>query len=120
MVGVHLLCCCCFCYYTGDICVADPSMLEQKGKLLKLAHKSVDESGYSYKKGKPRSSVFGTGKDPAPKRKKLTQDFRDGRITEINDKLETVRMSIDFKEKRVEAGVTSKNYVIKLPKSLQQ
>jgi len=53
----------------GDICVADPSMLKNKGELLKLARKRVDESGYSYKKGKSRSSVFGTGKEPLPKRK---------------------------------------------------
>ena len=59
----------------GDICIANPGMLEKRGELLTCARQRVHDSGYVYRKGKSRSSVYGTEKEPAPKRVKPNKVF---------------------------------------------
>ena len=61
----------------GEICLQNPSLLVQKGELLKQAQIALKDSGYQYKKGKSRSKVFGEDiSAAAPKRPKLSQDFQ--------------------------------------------
>ena len=54
------------------LCLDDPTLLKERGKLLALAREQVHNEGYQYKKKKSRSTVFGSAanqmKDPtAPK-----------------------------------------------------
>ena len=42
----------------GDICVHDPALLAERGRLLELAKDRVQESGYVYVKGKSRLKKF--------------------------------------------------------------
>lgn len=69
----------------GEICLRDPSLLTRKGELVKLAQKALNEEGYQYKKGRSRSKVFGSDSDAAPKRPKLSEDYRQRRLQQIQE-----------------------------------
>ena len=97
----------------GDICVRNPIMLSMRGELLELARKSVNDSGYEYKKGKSRSKRFGSAssvKASTPKRPKLDQEFRARRMQQIQEEVKTINTQLSFKERRVEAGAQLKNF----------
>lgn len=101
-----------------QICIENLNLLTNRKLLLEMARKRVCESGYQYKKGKSRSKAFnseGTSdtegpSDSAPKRKKLGQDARLTRITEIQDKTKDLNDQIGYKQKRREAAINVRNY----------
>ena len=100
------------------ICIKNPNLLTDRKLLLEMARKRVCESGYQYKKGKSRSRVLnpeGTSdteglSDSIPKRRKLSQDARLTRITEIQDKAKDLNDQIGYKQKRREAANNVRNY----------
>ena len=94
----------------GEICLRDPSLLTRKGELLKLAQKALNEKGYLYKKGRSRSKVFGSDSDAALKRPKLSEDYRQRRLQQIQEEKKSVNTRISFKEKRVELASQEKNF----------
>ena len=51
----------------GDICVEDPQLLMNKGRLIEVAREKLHESGYVYKKGKSRSKAINPPCDNEPK-----------------------------------------------------
>lgn len=83
-----------------------------------MSRKSVNESGYQYRKGKSRSKLLNpeetsdtdTPSDSAPKRKIMTCDARLKRITELQDTTKDLNDQIGFKEKRREVANNIKNY----------
>ena len=65
--------------------------------------------GYAYAKGKCRSNVF-SPPGSTPKRAKLTQVVRKGRIVEINVQIKVLSDQISYKEKRREQAVNVHDY----------
>ena len=94
----------------------NPGLLSDKGELLTQARILVNQSGYQYKKGKPRSKVFGEAEIPA-KRPKLDKVLRVERVTQIQEEVATVSQQIMFKEKRIEAAIGTKNLAKKTTRS---
>ena len=98
----------------ATICIRNPAMLTKRGELLTLAKRSVDESGFVYRKGKSRSKAFGSEADEpgpsAPKRLKITQQIRDTRQRNIAEDLKSINTHIQFKEKRIDTEVIAKNF----------
>lgn len=94
----------------GEICLRDPSLLTRKGELVKLAQKALNEEGYQYKKGRSRSKVFGSDSDTAPKRPKLSEEYRQRRLQQIQEENKSINTRISFKEKRVELASRDKNF----------
>ena len=87
--------------------------MTNRGLLLEQARKRVYDSGYVYKKGKYRSKLLNTNTDdeaPAPKRKKISQDYRLERIAELQDKIKDMNERIEFKNKRRDAASNVRNY----------
>ena len=78
-----------------------------------VAGTSTKEGGYVYKKGKSHSKLLNTNTDdeaPAPKRKKISQDYRLERIAELQDKIKDMNERIEFKNKRRDAASNVMNY----------
>lgn len=96
-------------FAAGEICSKNPNMLVRRGELLEQARKSVDGSGYQYKKGKSRSKNFGSAPSK-PKRQKIDHDLRTRRMKEIKEELATITKQISFKERRVETGAQDRNF----------
>ena len=96
----------------GDLCVKNPSLLTQRGRLLQLSREEVDKSGYQYKKKQSRSKYFGTGSDESgsTKRPKYDKDMRQERMMSIKDELLDVNKSIDIKEKHLSLRVEQKRF----------
>ena len=94
----------------GEMCLRDPSLLTKKGELLKLAQKTLNEEGYRYKKGRSRSKVFGSDSDAASKRAKVSEDYRQRRLQQIQEEKKSINTRISFKEKRVELASQEKNF----------
>ena len=71
------------------LCCENPKLLKNKGDLLQLARKKLDNDGYCYAKKRSRSKAFGTeiGKTEVTvneaKRQKLTQELRQQKVTEV-------------------------------------
>ena len=81
--------------------------------MLTSARQKVDESGYNYKKGKSRSEKLNPdAENPSttPKRTKITQEFRLGRISELKEKIKDLSDQLSYKEKRREAASNMHNY----------
>ena len=84
----------------GDLCVHNPALLAEKGKLLELAKDKLHESGYVYAKGKSRSRKFNPldEVEERPKRKKIDQRERQHRIDTLKEQLQDNK-HIGIKEK---------------------
>ena len=63
-----------------DLCMETPELLRNRSKLLELARKKVADDGYSFRKGKSISKVYGetSAETHTPKRPKLDAAMRDG------------------------------------------
>ena len=70
-----------------ELCLNIPSLLSDPNLLLQTAQERVHDQGYVYKKGKSRSKRLNApdqaSTDTTPKRK-ICQEFRLQRITELN------------------------------------
>ena len=95
-----------------EICLRQPSLLRNRGKLLVLAQEKVHETGYAYRKGKSRSKSYGSCVEEATraKRIKTTVGERTDRIKAIKEELSDLKDRVLFKRKRLEVAESSKNY----------
>ena len=93
-----------------DICVKNPAMLTQRGKLLEMARVHVDGSGYQYKKKRSRSKYFGGASEPTVKRPKFSKVLRMERINEIQEELKTIDKRIDIKKKLLNQKVGERKF----------
>ena len=95
----------------GDICLKNPGLLRQRGKLLEMCRKYIDEGGYQYKK-RSRSKYFGTESsgEHTSKRPKYDKDMRVERMREIEEELKTLNQHINIKQKRVDQKVTERKF----------
>ena len=81
-----------------NICMKNPTMLRSRARLLEAAREIVD-STYSFKKGQSRSKKY-VSSAPVPKRPKISKDFREHRMKELEDELQNLSERIDYKHKR--------------------
>jgi hypothetical protein len=96
----------------ANICIENPSMLHSRARLLHSARDIVD-SNYAFKKGKSRSKRYLDSDDSLqPKRKKLSQEFRDRRIKELEIQKKSLNEKLDYKEKRRQVSENEKKYRI--------
>ena len=70
-----------------QLCMQNPSLLSDRQLLLESARKAVD-SGYIYKKEKPRSRLLTNFEQVTPKRKKISADVRLERNKYLGDQIE--------------------------------
>ena len=92
----------------GDIiCVKNPSILTQRGRLFQMCREHVDKSGYSYKKKRSRSKYFETNR---PKRRRYDECMCAERASEIKDELKALNNHIEKKEKRLAQKVEQKSF----------
>jgi len=96
-----------------DIAIRDPMLLTNRGKLLEAAKEAVHESGYCFKKGYSQSKRLSKdcSKEPV-KRAKINKELRDQRIRDLTDQINDFKQRISFKEKRIAAAETMKNYKV--------
>ena len=94
----------------GDLCIKNPLLLRNTGKLLELARKEVHESGYVYAKGKSRSKVFNPSTERQPSREKIDKQEREHRIQSIMEQIGDTKKHIELKQKRVEQAQTVQNF----------
>ena len=98
------------------LALADPSLLNDRRKLMRLARMKVDEDGYRYKHGKSRSKHIhsdtdtDSSSDTIAKRHRTTETERMLRISFINETQSDIMKQIGYKEKRREQLVTVHNY----------
>ena len=63
------------------LCVRDISLLTKRGELLEKARKQAADGGYTFKKDRSRSKVYGKQPlSPQPKRPKFDKDMREERL----------------------------------------
>lgn len=91
-----------------EICIQNPTMLRSRARLLEAAREKVD-STYSFKKGKSRSKKYMTSV-PSPKRSKISKEFREQRMKEVEDELQNLCERIEYKEKRRRIAEDARNY----------
>lgn len=96
----------------GDLCVHNPALLAEKGKLLELAKDRLHESGYVYAKGKSRSRKFNPldEMEERPKREKIDQREKQHRIDTLKEQLQDNNKHIGIKEKRIEQAQGLQNF----------
>lgn len=83
----------------GDLCVKNPSLLGNKGELLKSARAVLHDSGYVYVKGKSRSKVLNpiaSIEDDHSKREKINTEERQHRmkVLKLKSKRNDVEVSL--------------------------
>lgn len=93
----------------GELCLKDPLLLQNKGKLLQLAREKLHESGYVYAKGKSRSKVFHPSTEKQTSRRKIDKEEREHRIQSITEQLGDIKKHISVKEKRIEQAQSVQN-----------
>ena len=91
-----------------QLCLADVSLVEGRGDLLKC-RKKVSDDWYVYK-GHSRSKVYGVSHSAStPKRPKCDKNLREQRLQAIEDEMKDKDRMLQFKEKRSQAE-TGRNY----------
>lgn len=99
-----------------SIALANPSLLNDRRKLMELARSKVDDDGYLYKHGKSRSkhlrseSDTSTSSDPKVKRTRTSEAERLQRIVYAEETMSDISKQIGFKEKRREQLTNIHNY----------
>ena len=77
----------------GEICLNNPALLADRGKLLELAKDKLHDSGYMYAKGKSRSKKFHEDdEEEKPKCEKIDQQERQHRIESVSEQLKDINM----------------------------
>ena len=95
-----------------QLCLDNPLLLQERGKLLSMAREKVHAQGYQYRKKKSRSKLFGskTETPQVAKKPRLTQELRDKRITEINEDLAELDKRLTYLEKSRDKFVAVQQY----------
>lgn len=97
------------------LCLDDPSLVKQRGKLVSLEREQVHTEGYQYKKKKSRSKAFGSSasqstESPVAKKPRLSQELRSTRIREVEEDLTELDTRLRYLEKAREKFTTVKQY----------
>ena len=94
------------------LCLDNPLLLQERGKLLSLAREKVHAQGYQYRKKKSKSKLFGskTETPQVAKKPRLTQELKDKRITEINEDLAELNTRLTYVEKSRDKFVAVHQY----------
>lgn len=83
-----------------ELCLDNQGLLNRKGELLELARKRIHDNGYVYKKRASRSKSFGVSKnEPEPKQQKVSTEFRQKRIKDLSEDIESIKTTITLLEK---------------------
>ena len=99
--------------FAGDLCVNNPALLADRGKLFELAKDKLHESGYMFAKGKSRSKKLNQvdeEESERPRREKIDQQERHHRIETLKEELQDTNKHIGVKDKRIEQAQTIQNY----------
>ena len=95
----------------GEICLNNPALLADRGKLLELAKDKLHDSGYMYAKGKSRSKKFHEDdEEEKPKREKIDQQERQHRIESLSEQLKDINKHVNVKDRRIEQAQAVQNY----------
>lgn len=94
-------------------CEEDVSLLKDRKKLFNLAREKADSEGYSYRKQRSRSKVFGDEKmdKEAAKRQKLVCDQRQRRTEELVEDMKSTTDTIKLLELQRGKFVTGEKYL---------
>ena len=83
-----------------ELCLENPSLVNNKGRLMDLARAKVDEEGYPYKKQRSRSKAFGAVKDQGNRKHiKLSAEFRKKRIEDLSEDINSINSTMALLEK---------------------
>ena len=95
----------------AELALEEPSLISSRQTLLDRARDLVRESGYEYKKGKSRSKKLITDTEiTKPKRPKSSEALCNQRIKELEDDLTDFKDRLEFKGKRREQAINSRNF----------
>ena len=97
------------------LCLDDPSLVKQRGKLVSLAREQVHNEGYQYKKKKSRSKTFGSSasqstESSVAKKPRLSQELRSTRIREVEEDFTELDTRLRYLERAREKFATVKQY----------
>ena len=97
-----------------DLCLGNPALLADRGKLFELAKDKLHESGYVFAKGKSRSKklhpVDEEESERPLRRGKIDLLERHHCIETLKEELQDTNKHIGLKEKRIEQAQTIQNY----------
>ncbi|CAB4016501.1 Hypothetical predicted protein [Paramuricea clavata] len=76
----------------------DPILLKNKKELLCIARQNIDNSGFQYKKGKSRSTMFATPDSSTcgSTKKNVTRNLCEKRLEQLREDLKEVDLQISF------------------------
>ena len=95
-----------------ELCIQNPGLITKRKQLIEAARSKVIEDGFQFVKGKSRSKkgVDTTSiAEPKP-RQKTSQELRERRLKEIEEDLKDLADCIRFKENRISAHESAKEY----------
>ena len=83
-----------------ELCLENPSLINNKGELLNLSRVKVDEEGYVYNKKRSRSLAFGATKEESKEKKsKISAEIRHKRIQDLSEDIDSMNMTLALLEK---------------------
>ena len=71
-----------------ELCIENPTLLDDKQNLIELCRKKLDNDGYNYSKKRSRSKLFGTGSmehGSSSKKMKMSEHLRTKKVEELTD-----------------------------------
>ena len=76
----------------------DPTLLKNKKELLDKAKQNINNSGFQYKKGKSRSTMFATPDSSTcgSTKKNVTRNLREKRLEQLREDLKEVDLQLSF------------------------
>ena len=97
------------------LCLDDPLLAKQRGKLVSLAREQVHNEGYQYKKKKSRSKAFGSSASHSTeslvaRKPRLSQELRSIRVREVEEDLTELDTRLRYLERAREKFATVKQY----------
>lgn len=97
----------------AELCLNNVDLLNQRGELLQKARKKVSDDGYTFKKGRSCSKLYGTTEaTSAPPRRRYDEELRKERLQVIDEEIGDVARIVAFKEKRISQAEAAKNYKV--------
>jgi len=96
------------------LCFNDPTLINNRGRLIEQARQLVHDEGFQYKKKNSRSKAFGKVSNPdsgsEPKKPKWSQEMRSKRIAEIEEDLQGLDSQMRFLERSREKYSATQQY----------
>lgn len=96
------------------LCLDNPTLINDRGRLIEQARQQVHDDGYQYKKKNSRSKAFGKVANPdsgsEPKKPKWSQEMRSKRLAEIEEDLQGLDSQMRFLERSREKYSATQQY----------